>query len=232
MRKQIRGEIVAIMLVAALAGCGGGGDSSPPPSSSQPPPATPPPPPPPPPSPGVVIPPLSTTVVDITDNHAIGAAHWSSGDTADGGQGSPVQGLECFDNLSEIYHVHSHLSIFLNGEQLQVPGQVGIVPTGTSTHCHYNIHTHDGSGKIHVEAAASGTFTVGNLFAIWGQSLTSSNVAGLTGMPVRVFVTDNNGTVTESTSDWDKIELKSHREVTIQVGTDITAVPNITWNGN
>jgi hypothetical protein len=76
-----------------------------------------------------------------------------------------------------------------------------------------------------------GAFTLGQLFSIWGQPLSSSDVAGLTGMPVVVYVTDN-GTVTQNTGDWSAIELRSHRLITIQVGTAITQIPNYTWTGN
>jgi hypothetical protein len=80
-----------------------------------------------------------------------------------------------------------------------------------------------------VHAPAAGTYTLGQVFQIWGQPLSSTDVAGLTGMPVRVFVVDN-GVVTENTGDWSAIELTNHRLITIQVGTDIAEVPNFTWN--
>jgi len=169
-------------------------------------------------------------VVSISDNHQIGVNHWNNGDTQTGGQGATMAGLDCLPSAPEDYHVHSHLSIFLNGEALSVPGDVGIVPAAPQGRCFYTIHTHDKSGKIHVEAAASGTFTLGQLFAIWGQPLTNTNIAGLTGMPVKVYVTDD-GVVTEAADSWDSIELKSHREITIAVGTPITEIPNITWSG-
>jgi len=132
--------------------------------------------------------------------------------------------------MPETYHVHTHVSIFLNGEALAVPAEVGIVRPATGD-CFYSIHTHDKSGKIHVEAAAPGIFTLGQLFAIWGQPLEASNIAGLTGMPVALYVTDN-GVVTEAVDNWQSIELTSHREITIAVGTPITEIPNITWDGS
>ena len=133
--------------------------------------------------------------------------------------------------MPETYHVHTHVSIFLNGEALSVPPDIGIVDTSATTHCFYSIHTHDKSGKIHVEAAAPGTFTLGQLFTLWGQPLLNTNIAGITGLPVAVYVTDN-GVVSEVTDNWPNIELTSHREITIAVGTPITSIPNITWNGN
>jgi hypothetical protein len=177
------------------------------------------------------VPPLSTTQVSITDNHQIGVDHWSDGNTSAGGQGGNVSGLDCLLSMPDDYHVHTHVSIFLNGEALSVPPEVGIVQSTPTARCFYPIHTHDKSGKIHVEALAPATFTLGQLFAIWGQPLTNTNVAGLTGLPVVVYVTDN-GTVTEVADNWTNIELTSHREITIVVGTAITAIPNITWSGN
>ena len=228
---KVGAELAATLLLVALTGCGGGGDSSNPPQSPAPPTPVPPAPPPPPPPGGSILPPLSATIVDLTDNHAVGVSHWPSGNTSDGGSGSPVQGIDCNDPPVETYHVHTHVSIFLNGEQLAVPGQVGIVSTGPSTDCHYEIHTHDSSGKIHVEAPASGVFTLGQLFAIWGQPLESANVAGLMNMPVVIYLTDN-GVAAIEEGDPKAIELKSHREITIQVGTAIPEIPRYTWNGN
>jgi hypothetical protein len=169
--------------------------------------------------------------VDITDNHAIGRDNWPSGNTTAGGTGQTVEGLDCLPNMPENYHVHTHVSVFLNGEALAIPPDIGIVPQTAGGNCYYNVHTHDRSGKIHVEAEAPGTFTLGQLFAIWGQPLEGANIAGITGLPVVVYVTDA-GVVSRPSGDWHAIELTSHREVTIQLGTAITEIPNITWNGN
>ena len=217
--RRVRPRVLFTLLGLSLAACGGGGGGS---DNSAPPP------PPPPPPPGNV-PPLSTTVIDVTNGQTLGADHWPNGDTSTGGQGQPVAGLECLAQVSDVYHVHTHLSIFLNGEQLAIPAGIGFArPSGTE--CSYQLHTHSRSGLLHVHAPAPATFTLGQIFQIWGQPLSSTDVAGLTGMPVRVFVVDN-GTVTENTGDWSAIELTSHRTITIQVGTDISAVPNITWSG-
>jgi len=224
--RGLRGEMLVMLVGAVLAGCGGGGDGG-----SDPPGNNPPPPPPPPPT-GTTVPPLSTTVVDISDNRQIGEDRWDNGATSTGGLGQDVEGLPCLLNMPDEYHVHTHLSIFLNGEALSVPGNVGIHDLGASEpNCFYPIHTHDKSGKLHIEAEAEGSFTLGQFFAIWGQSLTDTDVAGLTGMPVVVYVTDD-GEVTEVTEDWGAIELTSHRLITIQVGTAIEEIPNITWDGD
>ena len=217
-----RPELLLILLGLGLTACGGGGGGSDTPA---------PPAPPPPPPPGSTVPPLSSTVISLDAGQAIGASHWGDGSTSTGGQGQPVAGLDCIVNLPETFHVHSHVSIFLNGQQLRIPAHFGVFQQSPTSSCSYSVHTHDHTGKIHVEAAAPGTFTLGQAFAVWGQPLSITDVAGLTGMPVKVFVTDN-GVVTENTGDWSGIQLTSHREITIQVGTAITEIPNYTWSGN
>src|SRR5262245_48510571 len=130
---RIRPDLLLVVLGLLLASCGGGSDGS----------SSPPPPPPPP-----VIPPVSTTIIDISDGHTVGTEHRSDGDTSTGGTGSQIAGLDCIDGpMPNTFHVHSHVSIFLNGEQLAFPRDVGIVFINADI-CHYAIHTHDKSGKI------------------------------------------------------------------------------------
>ena len=227
MHRMVRGEILVLMLGAVLAGCGGGGGGSDAPTPTP----TPTPPPPPPPSGGNELPPVSSTVVNLNDNHRVGAIHWQDGSTDQGGNGQAVAGLDCIPNLPETYHVHTHVTVYLNGEALAVPLNIGI-PSGVTPRCFYPIHTHDHSGKIHMEAAAPATFTFGQLIQIWGITVNGTTFADLTGMPVVVYVTDN-GTVTRpAESTWPNIEMTSHREITVQVGTPITEIPQYSWNGD
>ncbi len=170
-------------------------------------------------------------MIDLDDNHQVGTTHWPDGDTTDGAHGEAMAGLTCDINPSEAYHVHTHLSIFLDGQAISFPGQVGIIPQTAGGHCFYQLHTHDKSGKLHVEAAAPGTFTLGQIFQLWGEPLEGDNFAGITGKPIVVYVTDG-GVVTQATGDWHNIELTTHREITVQIGTAITEIPNFTWSAN
>jgi hypothetical protein len=172
--------------------------------------------------------------IDLDDNHPIGIKYWPDRDPTVGAHGETVDGFECFpgQHPPHTYHVHSHLSIFLDKVALRVPEDIGIVKLTPTTQCVYTLHTHDHSGKLHVEAAAPATFTLGQFFRIWGRPLSRDNVAGLTGKPIVIYVTDNNGVVTEATGDWNAIELLSHREITIQVGEPIDAIPNYTWSAH
>lgn len=211
---NLRRSPAAMLLCVALplAACGGS-DSSEPAQAAE----------------AAPLPALGTAVA-LDDNHAVGNAFWPSGATATGGQGQPVSGLTC-GAVPEGYHVHTHLSIFMNGQALQIPSSVGILTaTDTRAACDYPVHTHDLSGKVHLHATAPTGFTLGQFFAIWGQTLSRTNVAGITSLPVVVYITDN-GTVTRYEGDLAAIPLISHREITIQIGSAIGQVPNFTWGG-
>jgi len=97
------------------------------------------------PQPAPVLPPLAPVIVDLNDNHQVGIRHWPDGDTATGAQGQPIGTFECFPTMPDTYHVHTHLSIFLDGVALAVPADVGIVGENTPTECFYPVHTHDRS---------------------------------------------------------------------------------------
>jgi len=211
-------------------------EPNPPPPTPNPPPNPPPdpdPPPPPPPSPPPpspsTDPPLASVAIDVSDNHQVGAVYWPDGDTSTGGAGQEVQGLRC-GVMDETYHVHTHVSFFLNGQQLALPRSIGSVQTTPTSHCYYNVHTHDLSGKVHVEAPAPGLFTLGQLFAIWGQPLEAMNVAGNPGLPVVIYIVDGNA-ASRYEGDFAAIELKSKRGVVIQMGTTIAEIPRYTWFG-
>jgi hypothetical protein len=176
------------------------------------------------------------TTVDggsVQSAQQIGTTFAPDGVTATGGTGSPVAGINCAPpDLTATKF--THLSIVRNGEQLAIPGRVGIVrdSAGVLT-CVYSIHTHsnDRSGRIHTEGPTPATYTLGQFFAIWGMPLQANNVAGITTDALTaVYVVDNN-TVTAFTGDPATIELTSHRHIVLQLGTAITQIPVYTWNG-
>jgi hypothetical protein len=142
-----------------------------------------------------------------------------------------VGGVSCGAANTTFQHF-THLSIVLDGQQLAVPGMVGIERDASNTLvCVYNIHTHTGdrSGRIHTEGATQVTYTLGQFFQIWGMPLETDNVAGITSAPLTTVYVVDDDTVTEFTGDPATIELTNRRHIVLVLGDAITEVPVYTW---
>jgi hypothetical protein len=214
-RPRIRLGLLAVF-AATLTACGGGGGGG----GDDPPPAPPP--------PAVELPGIAAAV-DLNANQQIGTGRWDDGATATGGLGQTVDGIPC-EAPDETYHIHAHLSILLDGQPLAVPADVGLVETAVLD-CHYRIHTHDRSGKLHIEGPEPFTATLGQFFAIWGRTLSSDAIADISGKPVVVYI-HNGETVTRWDGDPAAIELTSHRHIVVQIGTPVDELPYFTWSSD
>ena len=98
-----------------------------------------------------------------------------------------------------VVHVHTHLTIFVNGQARVIPYGVGIpgfqavetsagpfVETGS---CFYWLHVHADDGIIHIESPSTTmSFTLGQFFDEWGVPLSTTQVGPATGN-VTVFFT-------------------------------------------
>lgn len=167
-------------------------------------------------------PPFNTTPTVLTYGGVVGASAWPDGATATGGSGAPVDGVVCAAGMTETFHVHSHLAIFNNGQQLALPKNIGLPGS-----CNYELHTHDNTGIIHIETPNDKRFTLGQFFDIWGETLTTTNVAGFEGNVV-VYINDN-GDVRRYMGDPRDITLNSLRDITLQIGTPVTSLPTYSW---
>ncbi len=75
-----------------------------------------------------------------------------------------VDNVQCNSTEMLTYHVHAHLSIYINGQAIPIAQNIGITNA-----CFYWLHTHDTSGVIHIEAPQQMTFTLGNFLHVWKQ---------------------------------------------------------------
>jgi hypothetical protein len=169
-------------------------------------------------------PPFDTNMITLNyAGNTVGTVYWQDGNTSTGGAGADVDGLTCAPGMSENYHVHAHLAIIKNGQWLALPQQIG-----TLSQCYYEMHTHDRTGIIHIEAPSVKSYTLGQFFDIWGQPLTSTNVAGVTG-DVVAYINDN-GDVRRYMGDLRNISLISHRAITLQIGTPaVSTLATYSW---
>jgi hypothetical protein len=114
--------------------------------------------------------------------------------------GEAVDGIEALHKEQLLFHIHAHLAIYVHGQQKLIPYGIGIVPpyklvntaggvfvAGGSKF--YWLHTHDETGLIHIESPIQRTFTLGNLFDVWHQPLSPTQVGPDAGHVV-VFVDD------------------------------------------
>ena len=153
--------------------------------------------------------------------------------TATAATGQPVDGISCQTTEQTLFHIHAHLTIFVNGAARQVPAGIGIpgaqatqtaqgpfIETGT---CFYWLHTHAADGIIHIESPVQRTYTLGNFFDIWGQPLGPDQVGPASGHVVAIY----NGQVYQGNPR--DIPLTAHAQIQLQVGTPLVEPQQITF---
>lgn len=75
-------------------------------------------------------------------------------------------------------HYHPQLQIIIDGKDVPISANIGVDPTSGAMSA---VHTHETDGTIHIEADSAGeTFTLGQLFAQWGVTLTPTQIGGVT----------------------------------------------------
>jgi hypothetical protein len=249
---KIRFALAAFVAAALSAGCGGGGGGSSSPLPTQAPSSAP--------TTGATAtpsPPGASTQTIVTSAGSVSGTTDmftpAEGDTSSGGHGSPVDGITCDPTMSNNYHVHIYLGVYVNGSQMALPIAIGMENPGApsagfidSATCFYHIHTHDSSGIVHIEdpdpkdVPITGTlYTLQNVLDIWGITADANHFGPFTG-PVRVFTSGqvyrgDTSTHTVPATDLtyygnnpSSIPLYSHEVIFVEVGpTYPTTLPNV-----
>lgn len=238
-----------LALGTLIAGCGGGGGGTvsgpgapvPVPSASAPVP-----------SPTPTPPVAGSATIDTAQGAVIGQTGGftpAEGDTSSGGQGQNVDGTTCDTTMSNAYHIHFYLGVFVNGTQMALPAGVGMFnpqpPDSTGfvnlATCFYHLHTHDESGIVHIEdpdtqglPITQSMYTLQTFLDIWGITTDANHFGPFQG-PVEVFTSgqvdrsnSNGGTVSASDltyygSDPASVPLYSHEVVYVEVGPSYPA---------
>ena len=68
-----------------------------------------------------------------------------------------------------VFHIHPTLTITINGEAYNIPQGIG-----HGGGLMQPLHTHDATGKVHVESLCYRDYTLGDFFDVWGQTFTST----------------------------------------------------------
>lgn len=129
----------------------------------------------------------------------------------------PVDGVYCSANEQLSYHIHAHLTIYVDGQTVPLSQFTGIAPIGLTTSstptCYYWMHTHDTSGVIHIESPTTKLYTLKQFFDIWEKFSSSSiiyptQLSSSTGWTIYV-----NGK--QVNTDFSHLQLTAHELVTI-----------------
>ena len=129
--------------------------------------------------------------------------------------GLPILAAEAFAQ-----HIHAHLDVFLNGQAVAVPANIGI--DYVSSHI-TPLHTHDSSGVIHIESPDMRTYTLGQFFTEWGVTLSAGCVATYCAPSTPVVVQVNG---TPATGDPTALIIHLHDEFAVVIGTAPAVVPS------
>jgi hypothetical protein len=147
---------------------------------------------------------------------------------------------ERFEQLA--HHVHAHLDVFVNAAHIRVPAGIGInvrdpgvkrfeTPDGPAwggisrcdKPCISPLHTHDATGILHTESAASSPNRLGQFFVEWGVRLDRTCVGGYCKPKAAIAVYVNGK---RYAGDPRKIQLLDGREIAIVIGTPPAIIPS------
>jgi len=115
-----------------------------------------------------------------------------------------------------VLHFHAHIDIFVNGKKVKIPALIGINPGANYL---TELHTHNATGVIHIEAQKARDFTVGQFFAEWAVYLDSHAIGGYSGMTWYL-----NGK--QQTGNPAALVFKPHQEIAFVVGKAPAKIPS------
>jgi hypothetical protein len=155
--------------------------------------------------------------------------------TGTGATGKDVDGISCQTGEQTVFHIHAHLTIFVNGSPRQIPAGIGIPgaqaqntaqgPYVSSGTCFYWLHAHAADGIIHIESPVQRTYTLGDFFDEWGQPLGPNQVGPARGRVVAIY----NSQRYEGNPR--NIPLNAHAQIQLEVGKPLVAPATITFPG-
>jgi hypothetical protein len=136
-----------------------------------------------------------------------------------------LNNIDCNSTEQLTYHVHAHLSLYINGSPVTIPAGIGI---DENNQCYYWLHTHDVTGVIHIEAPQSGTYTLGTFFRLWDQRFSQLGYPPQLNQSTgwKVYVDGK-----PYTGDFHGIALSTHMLITMAYNTP-NAQPDTVYNWN
>jgi hypothetical protein len=147
--------------------------------------------------------------------------------------GEFINGVQCQSLAQLAYTAYAHLQVYVEGHSFALPGGIGMVGMKAKatdrgllfnpTTCMYWLHTRAADGVIQVQSPVRRTYTLGDLFRIWNQPLSSARVAAA------------KGHVTASVDgrpwagDPGNIPLTEHADIQLAVGRPVPPYSAVDW---
>jgi len=148
--------------------------------------------------------------------------------TNQGNGARKVANVSCESGEQLSTHYHAHLSILYEGNELNLPANIGI-----QSNCFYWLHTHDTTGVIHIEAPkaeANHTFTLGDFFNVMNKPLSKTQVADITLTGDQKLLVYIDGKVQPDGTDPRKVPLKAHEQIVLEITPPtVDPPPSYTW---
>jgi len=158
--------------------------------------------------------------------------------------GAPVDGIQCGAREGQAEHIHTHLALYRGGASVTLPASIGIPVNQTIAggSCFYWLHTHATTAVIHIEAPASGLYTLGQFFDIWRATARWDRQSTEAQMPL-VDASFADALRAASAQDihvyvghtlvgagYQGVTLADHKDITIELGTPLRSpVATFDW---
>jgi hypothetical protein len=149
-----------------------------------------------------------------------GAAPWGPGNGPNLTGRLKAIGLPALPQEYFNVHIHQHLDVYVDGKHVTVPAYIGI---NFGQQYISPIHTHDNSGVVHIESPQVQTFTLDQLFGVWGVRLTPKYIGGYRATKAKPLHVYSNGKLVKG--DFRLLPLRAHDEITIVYGRTPSHIP-------
>ncbi|MDP3685271.1 MAG: hypothetical protein Q8R32_00385 [bacterium] len=123
----------------------------------------------------------------------------------------PIENVNtaCVQHEGVAMHIHPQLKIIIDGTERAIPSDIGVSPG-----CMRPIHTHDESGKIHLEFPSSQDVRLGQFFEIWKQPFSKQQILDRAIGPDDLLRVTVNGT---ETAELENLLLHDQDDIVLEV---------------
>ena len=119
-------------------------------------------------------------------------------------------GLEALSSEGTAMHIHQHLDIVIKGKTIPVPADIGVASGFISA-----IHTHDGSGILHIESPVKKDFTLNQFFKEWNMDFDDTHIGSYAADQNNKLIVAVNGSPINNVQNY---VVKPHDEIEIWYG--------------